>query len=284
MAKIGFKHIYTTASTTKSGVDEELKHISYNGKTGLQPGDIGVMIYNGDSGKGHIQMYRGAGYSLPWVSDFSAEHAYVAGKIAKGDVWIYRFVGSQDLNNKVETIKTNTNNNGLPKGDIYHPENGKQPYEPYRIFNISRDAAAAKRLPINLSKITSYDSLPDKYKKGDAGTENQKSTTHRDAQGACNLFVYYVKDRYLDKGIKTLQEYIYTYVASYIKKQYLADAILYFNNRFKKNFTPQSEIVWTKEFICALGEFQAMREQGVNVTGTLMTTAWNNIQNYLNGR
>ena len=291
MAKCGFELKYRTKATTKEDMNKELKEF------GLKDGDILTTLLGDRTDWGHVHMWNSD--MQKWVSDGPSQNAYVYNekggyhkkkKISYGPIkpdcgWLFRYVGCDTSKIEVAAANINTsNNNGLPKGDIYRPERGKQPYEPYRIFNISRNAAAAKRLPINLSKITSYDSLQDKYKKGDDGTENQKSTTHRDAQGACNLFVYYVKDRYLDKGIKTLQEYIYTYVASYAKKQYLADAILYFTNRFKKNFTPQSEIVWTKEFICALGEFQAMREQGVNVRGTLMTTAWDNIQNYLNGR
>lgn len=287
MAKIGFKHIYTTTSTTKSGVDEELKHISYNGKTGLQPGDIGVMIYNGNSGAGHIQMYRGDGYSLPWVSDFAAQHAYVKKDVTKGDVWIYRFVGSRDLNNKVETAKNNTNNNGAyPKGRTFTVNGGDEPHYPYRIFNINRNATAAKNLSKSLSRITSYNSLTADEKSGKKGEANRISTTHQDAQGACNLFIYYVKKQYIDNpkiGYCSIEYYVNMYKTGKTtlqneSKQYIADACLYLSKRLGREITPQSKLEWNEPFICALGEIQARIEQGIKVAA-YMHAAWNNVHN-----
>jgi hypothetical protein len=276
MAKNGFKHIYTTVSTTQAGVDKELKEFTYGGVKGVQPGDICTMLHAGSLSGGHIHMYRGSQYPRPWVSDYCDDNAYVYGNsVKKGDVWIYRFVGSKDLNNIESTKKHNTMQGGFPQGVAYHPEKANQPKAPYRIFNIDRGARAAKKMNKNVSKITSYESLDLKYRSGKAAWANKRFTTHQDATSACAFFIYYIKERFLDRvsGGFTIGNLAKSYTGESNWRQYASDVAKYLSNKLNRSITPNSTIEYNEPFMCALGEIIAVKEQSKNVT-QYIHTAW----------
>lgn len=293
MAKCGFELKYHTKATTKEGMNKELKEF------GLKDGDILTTLLGDRTDWGHVHMWNSD--IQKWVSDGPSQNAYVYNekggyhkkkKISYGPIkpdcgWLFRYVGCDTSKIELSAANIKTSNNGAyPKGRTFTVNGGDEPHYPYRIFNIDRNATAAKNLSKSLSRITSYNSLTADEKSGKKGEANRISTTHQDAQGACNLFIYYVKKQYIDNpkiGYCSIEYYANMYKTGKTalqneSKQYIADVCLYLSKRLGREITPHSKIEWNEPFICALGEIQARTEQGINVVA-YMHAAWNNVHN-----